>query len=432
MRINKISINDFRGMDSLNIGLNGSSAIFFGINGVGKSTILRAVDLLFANLIWKITKSSKKLADLQESDIRVHRVEASIKVQVEFEDGSVDEYSRSISRERGRKHSAKSLDELAEKFAEKYLSVPYSDEDGNWIEPQDIVNMPIFVNYGVNRLADKVEPKGEKKVYGKLNAFDKAIENRLDFDQLFTWLRNREDLENQIKVSMQSDFYDKGLECVKKAMFAMLDGFSKSIRIERKTMTLEIEKNGSVMDFNCLSDGEKCTMALFGDIARRLVIANPSLDNPLEGTGVVSIDEIDLHMHSSWQRKILGCLREIFPNLQFLITTHSVQVLGEAGDDYKQFLVERGADGIVVCRQLQTSYGLDCNTVSEDVFGVPSVSYRIKNMVDEMYDSLDREDLSRAAELADEIDRATKGRNVDVVRARNIIDRRKRRNEANK
>ena len=49
-----------------------------------------------------------------------------------------------------------------------------------------------------------------------------------------------------------------------------------------------------------------------------------------------------------------------------------------------------------------------------------------------MYDSLDREDLSRAAELADEIDRATKGRNVDVVRARNIIDRRKRRNEANK
>ena len=81
---------------------------------------------------------------------------------------------------------------------------------------------------------------------------------------------------------------------------------------------------------------------------------------------------------------------------------------------------------------MQTSYGLDCNTVSEDVFGVPSVSYRIKNMVDEMYDSLDREDLSRAAELADEIDRATKGRNVDVVRARNIIDRRKRRNEANK
>ena len=256
-----------------------------------------------------------------------------------IEDGSVDEYSRSISRERGRKHSAKSLDELAEKFVKKYLSVPYSDEDGNWIEPQDIVNMPIFVNYGVNRLADKVEPKGEKKVYGKLNAFDKAIENRLDFDQLFTWLRNREDLENQIKVSTQSDFYDKGLECVKKAMFAMLDGFSKSIRIERKTMTLEIEKNGSVMDFNCLSDGEKCTMALFGDIARRLVIANPSLDNPLEGTGVVSIDEIDLHMHSSWQRKILGCLREIFPNLQFLITTHSVQVLGEAGDDYKQFLV---------------------------------------------------------------------------------------------
>lgn len=46
-----------------------------------------------------------------------------------------------------------------------------------------------------------------------------------------------------------------------------------------------------------LSDGEKCTLALFGDLVKRLALANPGLDNPLEGEGVVLIDEIELHLH---------------------------------------------------------------------------------------------------------------------------------------
>ena len=83
-----------------------------------------------------------------------------------------------------------------------------------------------------------------------------------------------------------------------------------------------------------MSDGEKCTIALFGDLARRMALANPERENPLEGTGVVLIDELDLHMHTSWQRKVLGVLKETFPNIQFIITTHSPQILGESGDTF--------------------------------------------------------------------------------------------------
>lgn len=76
-------------------------------------------------------------------------------------------------------------------------------------------------------------------------------------------------------------------------------------------------------------------MALLGDLARRIAIANPYRENPMEGEGIVLIDEIELHMHPSWQRRILGVLKQLFPNVQFIITTHSPQVLGSVDNSYK-------------------------------------------------------------------------------------------------
>lgn len=68
---------------------------------------------------------------------------------------------------------------------------------------------------------------------------------------------------------------------------------------------------------------KKNVMAMVGDIARRLSIANASAENILEGEGIVLIDEIDLHLHPSWQAVILPVLLNTFPNLQFIVTTHS-------------------------------------------------------------------------------------------------------------
>jgi len=72
-----------------------------------------------------------------------------------------------------------------------------------------------------------------------------------------------------------------------------------------------------------VSQGEKSLMALVGDIARRLAMMNPGLENPLHGEGIVLIDEIDLHLHPQWQRGIIQRLRDTFPKCQFLLATHS-------------------------------------------------------------------------------------------------------------
>ena len=75
------------------------------------------------------------------------------------------------------------------------------------------------------------------------------------------------------------------------------------------------------------SDGQRVLFGLIGDIARRLLLLNDVSDTPFDGRGIVLIDEIELHLHPSWQQKIILILRDSFPNLQFIATTHSPHIL---------------------------------------------------------------------------------------------------------
>lgn len=82
-----------------------------------------------------------------------------------------------------------------------------------------------------------------------------------------------------------------------------------------------------------LSDGYRSVLALGGDLVWRMISAFPSASNPLHQPGVVLIDELDIHLHPVWQRFIASWLRAQFPNIQFIITTHSPLVAAGAGQD---------------------------------------------------------------------------------------------------
>ena len=80
----------------------------------------------------------------------------------------------------------------------------HDDGNGNWIDEVDNKNMPVFVNYGVNRIVLDVPLRvSNKEKFTKLSAFDKAIESTIDFRNLFKWFRNQEDIENQEKVRIR-------------------------------------------------------------------------------------------------------------------------------------------------------------------------------------------------------------------------------------
>ena len=103
----------------------------------------------------------------------------------------------------------------------------------------------------------------------------------------------------------------------------------KNLRAEGSSKSqLIVDKDGVTLNLRQLSDGERGMFALVLDLAKRLSQANPQLDNPIkEGSAIVLIDEIDLHLHPKWQRTVIKQLTETFPKCQFIATTHSPQII---------------------------------------------------------------------------------------------------------
>ncbi len=430
MKINRLYLSDFRGIEELVLDLQGKSAILFGINGVGKSTILSAINLLYAPILNKLTRQKVKQAgNIELSDIKSGKASADISAEYLFGEEDVFTFERGITFENKRIVNNTQLESLVEHYETLYAGKQWVDEDNNLLSDTPDFNIPIFVNYGVNRLVLKTPLRFRKKPsYGQFGAFEKAIENQIAFDKLFEWFFDQEFYESKMQKE-NPDYQDKELRAVKKAMLAMLDD-CEDIHIVARPYSMRITKAGETLDILQLSDGEKCTLALFGDIARRLAQANPSLEDPLNGKGVVLIDELELHMHTSWQRKVIPVLSETFPNIQFIITTHSPQILGEVGDGFSIFSLFREENGIKV-RTLSSLFGLDSNAILEDSMQTDSVSRLIKSEVDKMYHFIEQREYDYAERTADRIDELTYNRNPDTVRARIMIRRGKTRNAQN-
>ncbi|WP_158704806.1 AAA family ATPase [Aeromonas hydrophila] len=137
----------------------------------------------------------------------------------------------------------------------------------------------------------------------------------------------KKELEYEEKTNPKKASVISILECVTKAIYKIMPEFN-NLRIERHPdLDMLIDKGNVSLSVTQLSQGERSLLALVGDIARRLVMLNPEKKNPLTGQGIVLIDEIDLHLHPRWQQTIVSKLKKTFPNIQFILTTHSPTVI---------------------------------------------------------------------------------------------------------
>jgi predicted ATP-binding protein involved in virulence len=178
---------------------------------------------------------------------------------------------------------------------------------------------------------------------------------------------------------------------------------------------MAIDKNGETLNVAQLSQGEKSLMTLVGDIARRLAMLNPALENPLAGHGIVLIDEVDLHLHPSWQRSLCDRLIETFPNCQFVLTTHSPLVIS----DCKNVLVYTLANGEL--RQLPSQYGQDANTVLLDVMDTSIRNEKINAELNDLLDAIQDSNLSKAQELLAELTEELPANHLELVKAKLLL-----------
>ena len=165
---------------------------------------------------------------------------------------------------------------------------------------------------------------------------------------------------------------------------------------------MEIKKNGKRLTIDQLSDGEKCLMAMVGDLARRMAIANPVRENPLDGDGVVLIDEIDLHLHPKWQHIVVSRLVEVFPNCQFIISTHSPHVITHVHPDNLYVLKQTEAGAIA--ERPSESYGKTVDRVLEDLMGLATTRPdKVTKSLQELYELISLGQLDQAKQLLAEM-----------------------------
>jgi len=319
MKIKQVRINNFRGLkdvalDDMNPGVN----LFLGINGSGKSSFLDALGKVlswYVNRMKNISRSKGK--EISFDDITINSSEGCTN-EIVFDNGA-----------KGRLYRLESIAKKGQSDLKQITSMAISHLEE--IDAGSRKSVPVILHYGVDRHVGDRTPVEDKytRSRGLLDAYSDVMDARTTFKDLFPWYKIREDLENE-KLRYDNSYHDRGLDAIRKAMENFFPGYS-GLRVLREIRSLALEKDGILLKLDQLSEGEKCHLALVCDIVKHLVQANAEGD-PLEGEGIILIDEIDLHLHPQWQMSVVSNLRKTFPNCQFFLTTHSPLVASDTSD----------------------------------------------------------------------------------------------------
>ena len=335
MKLKSVEIENYRAIEKLKLPLDPSLTVLHGDNGYGKTSVLSAIavglgheDMLGPFLDVPI--------DFCEEDWREGA--GNPRISLTSMDGITCE-----------RQGTRSL--VEQEKAEEKRSAQQENLENALVENSSAGNndLPIGALYGTDRTVSGVPesvlsphhlPRRVPRLDAlKGDALKGTLAARTDFEDLFAWFYFKEDeelrrLKDQLDSKHQLDDQDyqlKELSAVRQAITSMLPEVSDP-RTELNPLRFVvsvISKQGQVEKFSLdqLSGGYRIVLALAADLARRMVQGNPHLDDPLESEAVVLIDEVELHLHPGWQQRILGDLQRTFPNAQFIVSTHSPQVL---------------------------------------------------------------------------------------------------------
>lgn len=417
MKVEKLILWDFRGVRKMEIEISENMTVLAGINGAGKSTVLDALAMLLSCVTAKIRQPGSPKNPLDDLDVNNQSHGCTIGVHLSHDNKL---YTWSLGKKRpGHQGNAKSSLRKASVIADAVrLRITQTNEQ---------CSIPLFAYYPVNRAVLEIPLRiKQKHAFELLNAYEDSLRSGASFKLFFEWFRHREDLENENRKYADRaskpdnwEFPDRQLEAVRKALEAFLPEFS-DFSVKRNKLRMVVNKAGAELQVDQLSDGEKCLIAMIGDLARRLAIANPTLENSSQGEGIVLIDEIDLHLHPSWQRMVVPKLTEVFPNCQFVVSTHSPQVLGEiAGRDVRCLYTdpEKGLSAFVPRQAL----GLDSSEVLAELMETPDRNEETTQRLREVFELIDNERYAEAKDKLKELEDNLDGSIPELVRADALI-----------
>lgn len=192
-------------------------------------------------------------------------------------------------------------------------------------------------------------------------------------------------------------------------------------RSERGVAQMLVDKGGQEFDIGQLSDGEKNLIALIGDIARRLTIGNPNSEDPLNDAGIILIDELDLHLHPKWQRIFSQKISEVFPGCQFIVSSHSPQVISHIRSE--SIIALDHLNGEIIKGFVNDSYGKSSDRILEDVMDETARPKAVDDKIKKLFNLIQNNEIIGAKNLVDEL-RKEIGEDSELIKATVLMKRR--------
>lgn len=390
MRIDKLTVKNFRGFAEQSFEFNKQFNILIGDNATGKTSILDALSIAMGSFLLGIKDVAGR--HIRGEDVRYKfeksggqtflRWQTPVEVIAEgkFDSNSI-KWSRELNSTKGRTTTVntKTIKNIADKLQRE-------------VENNQEVLLPLLCYYGTGRLwSQKKDTNKDDRLSREALAYTSALEHESDNAALFKWFAKNQIIQNEDKtINIQ-------LQAVKNAMSKMLDGCDDVLYLKKYEGFVVKFSDGQEVLFSSLSDGQRSMLGLAADIAYRMALLNPHLKERIcETNGIVLIDEIDLHLHPKWQREIVGKLKAAFPNIQFFATTHSPQIIGEAKPEYLRML-SRDDNGEIQITTPKQSLGLDSAEILEEIMGgVPRRNKEVTNKLEEIDKLIDDEDFAQA------------------------------------
>ena len=430
MKVTRLNLTNVRVMASAQFLFRPGFNLVVGVNGVGKTTVIEALAVCLSEVVKHTNKLRMRTESFDADTIRIGA--DSLDVECVFQiDGIQHNY-------RIHKFGERSIPETETgKPREQVIATPDREEFAKVLEIRDTLSLgdegasfvrdigsnptagkktagrPLAVLFSTNRAV----PSGRKpsKVAaagGVTAAYADALSHReLRLGEFAAWMRVQQAL------SSERPSVKRTLVFLEDAVKRFLPGYENLHLNEEDDRILLIDRSTATLSVRQLSDGERGLLALVLDLARRLSQANPELDDPVtEAEAIVLIDEIDLHLHPSWQRQVVHNLVDTFPKCQFVATTHSPQIIGEVKSDHIHII----ADDLVYSPPY--SFGVDSSRVLEEFMGTDPRTQNVHNLLTRIGHEIDEDRFEQARFSLSSLIEILGENDPEVVRLHTLLD----------
>ena len=420
MHIKSLTLKNYRCYEELQVDFNKEYTILVGVNGAGKSTILDAVSTALGSFIAGfdgitsngITRDDahRKMFELGSRVDTEEQYPVEISAICDFGEREIS-WTRSLHSKDGRTHISKAK-EIMEYGSKLQKSVREGDKN---------IVLPLIAYYGTGRLyMQKKQKKNTTEIekFSRTTGYMDCLDSASNDKQMLQWFKQ------MTEIQLQEQSVVPELEVVKRAMEKCYTGVQNrtdrakfEYKLKSKELEIEYRKDEIVekLPMRLLSDGLKITISMVADIAYRMAVLNPQLlDNILEETtGVVLIDEVDMHLHPAWQKRIVEDLHYIFPKVQFIMTTHSPSVLANVTHEHI-LLLEEGE----VFVPNNNTYGRDISDIMREMMKVEVRPKEVIQLKADFYRLLAEEKYDLAKEKLKQLEQILGENNADVVGAK--------------